>query len=82
MKKGDGISIMGVHHWEGGEYLPVEVLNLVKEGGGYHVTWELLQKLTESYDIQFFHQTVQLGNHNISGLFLMLDRAGGRHRQR
>ena len=78
MKNSDGITVTGIHHWEGSEKIPAEVLNLVEEEDGYFVPWAVLQILTGAYDVQFFH----LDNRGIPGLFLMLDRAGGRHRQR
>lgn len=85
MKKGDGIKITAFNYWMGVDALPAETSELIescKVGFGYFLTWDVLETLIEKYDVQIFHKTVLLGNHRIPSLILMLDSAGGRHRQR
>ena len=76
------LTIVGFHHWMGFQSLPLEVLNLIKHEDGYLLPWDILAWLTEKYDVQLAHVTIQLGNHEIKGLRLMLDDAGEGHRQR
>jgi hypothetical protein len=76
------LTIIAYHHWMGSTLVPPEVLGLIKHESSYFLPWDVLAWLTERYDVQLAHVTIELGNHKIKGLRLMLDSAGGRHRQR
>ena len=76
------LTIVAFHHWFGSDLIPREVSSLIKSGSSYLLPWDILAWLTEKYDVQLAHVTIDLGNHEIKGLRLMLDSAGGRHRQR
>ena len=74
------IKIVGFHHWSGGDAVPAEIAGLIKFKFAYFLPMDVLRTLTKTYDVQLFHKTIELGNHKIDGLMLMLDRPGGRHR--
>ena len=76
------IKIIGFHHWFGGDLVPPEVTSLVKFKFAYFLPMDVLRTLTKTYDVQLFHKTITIDGHKVTGLMLMLDQAGGRHRQR
>jgi hypothetical protein len=85
MKKGEGIKAQTFHYWMGEESIHGSTMELIKScqvGAEYFVPWDVLTTLAEKYDVQMFHRTIELGNHKISGLVIVLDSPGGRHRQR
>jgi hypothetical protein len=69
----DHILITGFGHWVGAS-VPPRVANLIKGDDGYFLPLTLLKSIAKDYDVQLSHRT--------GGLVLMLDKAGGGHRQR